>query len=69
MAESKPGYKTTEFYLSLLAIICGAILTSGIVSDTGTVAKIVGGVLSVLAALGYTASRTVVKSGEVLRND
>jgi hypothetical protein len=67
--SQKPGYKTTEFYLSLCALVCGTIMASGAVSDTGTIAKICGGVLSVLAALGYTVSRTVVKSTDVLRRD
>lgn len=57
----KPGFKTTEFWLSSLAVILGMVLASGAVSDGGMAEKIVGGVLSVLGTLGYTASRTTVK--------
>ena len=69
MGKSKPGYKTTEFYVSLLGMVCGAVLASGAISATGLAAQIIGGILSVLAALGYTASRTMLKSTEILRDD
>lgn len=59
----KPGFKTTEFWLSTLALLLGLALASGAVPDGGLAAQIIGGVMSVLASLGYTASRTKVKSG------
>lgn len=57
----KPGYKTTEFWLSLLAILLGAAMASGAVPEGGLVAQIVGGALSLLGSLGYTSSRTSLK--------
>ena len=60
---AKPGYQTTEFWLSALAMVLGVVMASGAIPNGGTAAQIVGGVLSVLASLGYTASRTKVKSG------
>jgi len=57
----KPGYKTTEFWLSLLAIIVAAVLSSDLVIST-TVAKVLGIVATVLAALGYTGARVLTKS-------
>jgi hypothetical protein len=57
----KPGFKTTEFWLSSLAMILGVVLASGAIPEGGMAGQIVGGVLSVLASLGYTASRTQVK--------
>jgi len=57
----KPGFKTTEFWLSSLAMILGVVLASGAIPEGGIAGQIVGGVLSVLASLGYTASRTQVK--------
>ena len=59
----KPGYKSTEFYLSSLALILGIVLASGALPEGGMATQIVGGVLSLLATLGYTASRTQVKKG------
>jgi len=60
-----PGYKTTEFWLSTLAILLGAVMSSGIFTDeTSLAARIVGGVLAALATLGYTAARAKVKAAD-----
>ena len=59
-----PGYKSTEFWLSLVAVLAGFVLASGAVVEGSTAATIVGGVLTVLGALGYTSSRTTVKVAE-----
>ncbi len=63
--DTKPGYKTTEFWLSLCATLLGFLLASGVmdsVSEESWIAKVVGGVVAVLATLGYSASRAKVKS-------
>jgi hypothetical protein len=59
---SNAGYKTTEFWLSTLVVILGILMSSGVVADGGMVAKIVGGVLGLLGALGYTAKRLSLKT-------
>lgn len=56
-----PGYKTSEFWLTLLAVLLTTFLASGVVTDTSSAAKVVGYLVSVLAALGYTAARTSLK--------
>lgn len=53
----KPGYKTTEFWLSLLVVVLGALLSSGALPDGSIVARAVGGVLAVAGSLGYTLAR------------
>ena len=60
MAQAK-GYRTTEFWLSLIAVICGALVAGDVVTETSTIGKAIGAIISVLGALGYTASRTAVK--------
>ena len=58
--DTKPGYKTTEFWLSLLATLLGFLLASGAMDAAPAdswIAKLVGGVVAVLATLGYSASR------------
>ena len=60
----KPGYKTTEFWLSLAAAIVGALLASGAFEDGSAVARLLGVVASALAAIGYAASRGFVKANE-----
>ena len=59
----KPGYKTTEFWMTAGATIVGLAIASGIVPDTGMWPKIVALVVSAFAAMGYTVSRTAVKNG------
>ena len=59
----KPGFKTTEFWLSAAATLVGLAIASGIVPTSGTWPQIVGLVTGVLGAMGYTVSRTVIKHG------
>ncbi len=64
MNETKTGYKTTEFWLSLLATLLGFLLASGVmdsVPEESWIARVVGGAVAALAALGYAASRAKVK--------
>ncbi len=60
----KPGYRTTEYWLSVAALVVGALLASGAFSDTPAALKVLGAASSILAALGYTASRTFAKGAE-----
>lgn len=60
----KPGFKTTEFYLSLAAMILGAVAASGLIPADGPWLQILGLATSMLAGLGYTGQRMVIKSGE-----
>ena len=62
----KPGYKTTEFWLSLLVMILGTLMGSGIITDGSTVEKIIGGALAILGAMGYTYNRMGVKKADTL---
>ena len=59
----KPGYKTTEFWLTAGATVVGLVIASGLVPDTGMWPKVVALVVSAFAAMGYTVSRTAVKNG------
>jgi hypothetical protein len=64
MQEQKPGWKTSEFWLSLAAIVIGAVMASGVLDSLAGdhwLVKVVGIVASILGALGYTASRGFVK--------
>lgn len=57
----KEGIKTTEFWLSLLVVIIGAVLASGLLGDH-IIGKVAGAVQMVLASLGYGASRAKTKA-------
>jgi hypothetical protein len=58
----KPGYKTSEFWMTAVTMIMGLIMASGAVLEGSMAAQIVGGVIAVLSKLGYDASRTTVKT-------
>lgn len=75
MAEpnpTKPGYKTTEFWLSLVATLIGFLMASGVmdqVPEDSLWSKIVGGIVAALAALGYNASRSKVKQADSAKKE
>ena len=58
----KPGYKTTEFWMSVAASALAAFLASGALPEENFGTQIAGVILSGLTALGYTVSRFVVKN-------
>lgn len=60
----KPGWKTTEFWLTLVTLILSMAYASGLItSDTSPVGKAIVFAAGILKALGYTVSRTLVKTG------
>lgn len=58
----KPGYLTTEGWLSFLVAALGMAQTTGFVGHGTTAENIVGLAGSVLAAVVYTLSRSHVKA-------
>jgi hypothetical protein len=58
----RPGYKTTEFWLSFAASVVGALIASGIVPAGGAWDKAVGLVAMVLSSLGYAVTRATAKA-------
>ena len=59
---TKPGYKTTEFWLTTAAAVLGMLFASGALGDGGKDMQIASLVASILATLGYTVSRTKAKA-------
>ena len=58
----KPGIKTTEFVLTMLAVLLGGLapfLATGSVLE-----KVVGLIVAGLASIGYGAGRSLVKANE-----
>ncbi len=60
--ETKPGYKTTEFWLSLIAIAIGVFVASGATELEGPAAQSIGILESALVALGYPGARLTLKN-------
>lgn len=59
--ETKPGYKTTEFWLTVLAILAGLFVAAGFLPAEHVAVKIAGFIVSALATLGYQLGRASVK--------
>ena len=59
--DTKPGYKTSEFWLSLAAVVVGLLYAAGVVADGSAFDKVLALAASLLGALGYTVSRGGVK--------
>lgn len=58
-ASVKPGYKTTEFWLSLVVIIGNALMASGALGES--IEPVVAMIVSALVSVGYGVSRGMVK--------
>lgn len=58
----KPGYKTTEFWLSAAATLVGGVVASGAVATDGPWNQVIALIASALVALGYTGARMSIKS-------
>lgn len=59
----KPGYKTSEFWLKLAALALTALYASGVIPTSGPVTQVAAIAATMLGALGYTVSRTLLKGG------
>lgn len=57
----KPGVKTTEFWLALIAAIVFALLSTGVFPVESVAGKVVAIAGLALTALGYGAMRTATK--------
>lgn len=60
--KERPGWRTTEFWLTALAVLVGLLLASGALPADSAVARAVGAIASALASTGYSWSRAKVKT-------
>lgn len=58
---TKPGYKTTEFWLTVAANVAGLAVASGAFPEDSPAFKLCGLGLMLLASMGYQVSRASVK--------
>jgi hypothetical protein len=57
----KPGWKTSELWLSVAAMVIGAVVASDVFSEGSTGMKITALISSALVAMGYTGARMNIK--------
>ena len=62
--KTRPGYKTTEFWLAFAATIASTLFASGVISAGGKFEAVLGLIASTLTALGYTVVRAKAKAIE-----
>ena len=61
----KPGYKTTEFWLSMIAVALGAVQASGLIPGESAWGQMLGTAVVAQVSLGYTGARlNLKKNGE-----
>lgn len=61
MEQPKPKYKTTEFWLTVVAMLASLALMTGFVTPGTAIDQGLGAIIAVLASLGYTYNRTQIK--------
>jgi hypothetical protein len=66
---NRPGYKSSEFWLAVVATMGTLFLSSGLVGETHWVVKAVSLLVAALASMGYSASRGAVKSAALTPQD
>lgn len=64
--STAPGWKTSEFWLKVAAMVLTALFASGVIPTAGIAAMIAAIAATMLGALGYTVSRTLVKTAGVM---
>ncbi len=62
----KPGWKTSEFWITLVVMLLGAFMASGAVVDGHWSLQLVGLAVAGLKASGYTSGRAKVKVADSL---
>lgn len=60
----KPGYATTEFWLTAVVTLIGLLVASGAIPTESSWGKLLGLAASALASMGYSASRATVKANQ-----
>ncbi len=58
-----PAYKTTKFWATTVLTLVGLLLTSG-VALPGVVTQVIGGLTTLLAALGFRKDPAQLPAGE-----
>ena len=60
----KPGWKTSEFYFALAAIVVGMLIASGAIAEASAWGKAIAFVAAALTAMGYGFQRSSVKKSD-----
>ena len=64
----KPGWQTTEFWLSLIAVLVGTAIASGAVEEGTTLYQALAFIAVALTAMGYQVARRQTKAATAQAN-
>ena len=62
------GYKSTEFYVTIISFVVGALVTTGTVAPThaddliNAISQLIGGLITLVPVIVYIYNRTWLKS-------
>lgn len=59
--EVKPGFKTTEFWVTSITLIYTALISSGVIPHAAEVSGAVSAIAMCLVSFGYSWARALVK--------
>lgn len=65
MDETPRGIKTTEFWLSAIAMLVALLLSSGLFSEGSIWVQALGVIATALASLGYSYTRGRTKAAQL----
>lgn len=60
----KPGYKTSEFWLTLITAVAGMLTAGGVLPVDFPMQELTGGAASVVVVVAYILSRGKVKASD-----
>jgi hypothetical protein len=63
--KDNPGWKTTEFWLTLAAVVVTYLVSTELGDETTWLGKSLAVVAVVLASLGYSVGRSIVKKARI----
>ena len=64
----KPGYQTSEFYMTIASIVIGVLVSAGVVDPikanvlVSAVTTLIGGIITLVPVVVYIINRTWLKS-------
>lgn len=64
--ETKPGWKTSEFWLTAISMAVSLAFASGLIPTDSAIDKLLGLIAAALGGLGYSVSRGLAKKSSII---
>ncbi len=63
LTATKPGWKTSEFWMNVAGMLLGAVMASGVIAEGNTMIQAIGGLAVMICPAAYAAGRGLAKKG------